>query len=54
MCSFLGIGECDGRQLMRQLNLYGFSEDELRPAIAWADQQRAPSPLPPRPSHQMN
>lgn len=29
---YLGVGDCDGRQLLRQMNLY-FTEDEVRQAL---------------------
>ena len=29
---YLGVGDCDGRQLLRQMNLY-FTEDEVRAAL---------------------
>jgi uncharacterized protein Smg (DUF494 family) len=32
---------CDGRQLARQLNRYGFTPSDLRAALAWAEVQLA-------------
>jgi ribonuclease M5 len=39
VCSYLGLGVCDGKQLLRQLNAYGFEEGDLAAALAWAQQQ---------------
>lgn len=36
VCAYLGLGECDGKQLLRQLNLYGFTRDDVERALAWA------------------
>ena len=36
VCAWLGIGVCDGKQLLRQLNTYGFTPDELDEALAYA------------------
>ncbi|PSC69712.1 ribonuclease M5 [Micractinium conductrix] len=32
VCGHLGLGDCDGRQLLRQLNRYGFTAAEVAPA----------------------
>lgn len=37
VCSYLGLGDCDGKQLLKQLNLYGFTEKELSEAMSWAE-----------------
>jgi len=29
----LGLGNCDGKQLLRQLNMYGFSRDTVAKAL---------------------
>lgn len=34
LCSALGLGMCDGKQLLKQLNLYGFTRDEVDAALA--------------------
>lgn len=34
VCNSLGIGNCDGKQLLKQLNLYNFTEDDLQEALA--------------------
>lgn len=39
VCAYLGLGDCDGKQLLRQLNCYGFGREELAAALAWAEQQ---------------
>lgn len=36
VCAWLGIGVCDGKQLLRQLNTYGFTPAELSEALAYA------------------
>jgi hypothetical protein len=36
VCAYLGLGNCDGKQLLRQLNLYGFTRTEVGRALAWA------------------
>lgn len=33
VCDFLGLGNCDGKQLLKQLNLYNFTDDDLREAL---------------------
>lgn len=33
----LGLGNCDGKQLLRQLNNYGFSRQHVRDALAVID-----------------
>ena len=33
VCSYLGIGSCDGKQLLRQLNVYNFTDEDLARAI---------------------
>jgi hypothetical protein len=37
VCDFLGIGMSDGKQLIKQLNTYGFSKKDLEAALAWAE-----------------
>jgi len=37
LCSYLGLGMCDGKQLLRQLNSYGFSQQELDEALRYAN-----------------
>lgn len=39
--AFLGLGHCDGKQLLRQLNRYCFMPQELEQALQWAEQQLA-------------
>lgn len=39
VCAYLGIGDCDGKQLQRQLNRYGFTTEEVERALAWANRQ---------------
>lgn len=39
VCAHLGLGECDGKQLGRQLNRYCFSREEVEAALAWAERQ---------------
>lgn len=41
VCDFLGIGMSDGKQLVKQLNTYGFSQEDLEAALAWAEGQLA-------------
>jgi hypothetical protein len=36
VCDYLGVGACDGKQLLRQLNRYGFSGQDLDVALRWA------------------
>ena len=36
VCAWLGIGTCDGKQLLRQLNTYGFTHEDLNEALAYA------------------
>lgn len=33
VCNYLGIGSCDGKQLLKQLNIYGFTDDDLLRAL---------------------
>ena len=33
VCNELGLGECDGKQLLKQLNLYNFTAEELSDAM---------------------
>ena len=40
--AFLGLGDCDGKQLLAQLNRYGFTRQEVGRALAWAEAQLAP------------
>jgi hypothetical protein len=40
----LGIGEVDGRTLLRMLNVYGFSMQEVDAAVAAIPLQAAPPP----------
>ncbi|CAD7702814.1 unnamed protein product [Ostreobium quekettii] len=35
-CAFLGLGPCDGRQLLKQLNWYGFSRSQAAEAAAYS------------------
>ena len=37
VCAYLGLGECDGKQLLRQLNRYGFTRQEVERALEWAE-----------------
>jgi peptidoglycan hydrolase-like protein with peptidoglycan-binding domain len=39
VCAYLGIGDCDGKQLQRQLNRYGFTSEEVERALTWAGSQ---------------
>ena len=39
VCDYLGIGVCDGKQLLRQLNSYGFSAEDVVEALHWANSQ---------------
>ena len=40
----LGLGNCDGKQLLRQLNTYGFSRDDVAKALqAISDMEPASS-----------
>lgn len=41
VCDFLGLGGCDGKQLLRQLNRYGFERPDVEAALAWAERQLA-------------
>ncbi|KAK9803885.1 hypothetical protein WJX72_002019 [[Myrmecia] bisecta] len=43
VCAYLGIGAADGKQLLRALNSYGFSREELLEAIAAAQGPGWPS-----------
>ena len=36
VCMWLGIGQCDGKQLLRQLTTYGFTEGDLEEGLAYA------------------
>lgn len=36
VCAWLGIGMCDGKQLLRQLNVYGFTEEDLEEGLRYA------------------
>lgn len=36
VCEYLGIGQCDGKQLLKQLNAYGFTEKDLMDALEYA------------------
>jgi ribonuclease M5 len=36
VCEFLGIGQCDGKQMLKQLNAYGFVEKDLIEALEYA------------------
>ena len=40
---YLGVGDCDGRQLLRQMNLF-FTEDEAREAIEALPKRGEPVP----------
>ena len=33
VCDALGIGRCDGKQLLKQLNVYGFTRQEFEAAL---------------------
>ena len=33
VAEYLGIGDCNAKQLLKQLNLFGFTEEEVREAI---------------------
>lgn len=37
VCEFLGLGQCDGKQLLKQLNAYGFLEKDLLEALKYAE-----------------
>lgn len=39
VCEYLGLGTCDGKQLLRQLNSYGFEEGDVENALQWAEQR---------------
>lgn len=39
VCAYLGLGACDGKQLLRQLNCYGFTHQEVAVALEWAERQ---------------
>jgi ribonuclease M5 len=39
VCDFLGVGLCDGKQLMKQLNRYNFTAEELKYALQWAERE---------------
>ena len=41
VCAFLGIGMSDGKQLVKQLNTYGFSQEDVAAALVWAERQLA-------------
>ncbi len=41
VCDYLGLGACDGKQLLKQLNSYGFSWEDLSAALEWAEGQLA-------------
>lgn len=36
---FLGLGNCDGKQLLRQLNHYGFRKEDLEASLHWAEEK---------------
>ena len=38
VCDLLGIGHCDGKQLLKQLNMYNFSESDLEEALRDLDE----------------
>ncbi|KAL4427952.1 hypothetical protein ABPG75_002041 [Micractinium tetrahymenae] len=42
VCAHLGLGDCDGKQLGRQLNRYCFSREEVESALAWAERRLEP------------
>ena len=44
VCDYFGIGMCDGKQLLRQLNSYGFSKSDLTAALTWAEAQLSNKP----------
>lgn len=37
VCAYLGLGDCDGKQLARQLNRYSFGVQEVEAALRWAE-----------------
>ncbi len=37
VCRQLGIGDCNGKQLLKSLNSYGFSRGEVEAAVAAAN-----------------
>lgn len=39
VCNYMGLGECNGKQLLRQLNDYGFTKDDLAEALTWAEER---------------
>ena len=39
VCAYLGVGNSDGKQLLRQLNAYGFLREDLAEALAWVQRQ---------------
>jgi Domain of unknown function (DUF4093) len=40
MCMALGIGECDGKQLLKQLNMYGFERADVEKAMSLVSRLR--------------
>jgi hypothetical protein len=38
VCAYLGVGPCDSKQLLKQLNRYGFTHAQLQAAVQWAEQ----------------
>ena len=38
LCAQLGIGDCNGKQLLRVLNRFGFSRPEVVAALAVVDE----------------
>lgn len=39
VCSYLGLGLCNGKQLLKQLNNYGFTMGDVEKALQWANEQ---------------
>lgn len=39
LCAFLGLGPCDGKQLAKQLNRYGFTKDHVAEGLAFSEQR---------------
>ena len=37
VCEYLGLGQCDGKQVLRQLNAYGFLERDLMEGLEYAE-----------------
>lgn len=37
LCEYLGLGMCDGKQLLRQLNSYGFLPQDVEKGLQYAN-----------------